>query len=821
MKEHGRILISDLRYGARMLASAPGFTVAALLAIALGIGATTAVFSLVNAVLIRSLPYGNAGRLVYLWTPNSSFRGSMVPQELGPNSPDFYEWQQRSHSFSSLAMLDQRMFNLVTGTGVQRVGGALVTGDFFRTLEARTAIGRAINSDDDQPGHARVVVISDALWRRNFAADPHVIGKTLQLNRQKYTVIGVMPKEFGYPFEGDVPYGMADFGNTELWAPLALSAREKTDRVNFTSTEATIGRLRPGVSAGQAQAELKTIESGLNSLYPPEWRGWTALVRPLVETIVGPVREMLWLLLGAVAMVLLIACSNVANLLLARQTVRANEMGIRAALGAERRRLVRQMITESFLLACGGGALGIMLAFAAVRAVVLINPGNIPRFGETSVDGRVLLVTVAISLITGLLFGIAPAMAGSRVNLSEFLKQGGNRGTAGTRNGWRHALIVTEVALSVVLLAGAGLLIRSYFRLQAVDLGFSPSTLTMRLALDERYNTPERRTAFFRSFLEQIRNTPGALASGATDYIPLDHQESVGFVDIKGLGKPKELVDARSATPGYFNALGMHLLAGRAFNEHDINSGNPVAIVNESFAKTYLRSGDPLTRQIRMGMGDFAGVPWSTVIGIVSDLRHSSLEENPRPEVFHPYWPGLNNDARFAIQASIPSRQLISALRTLLHRIDPALAFEDVRTMNQRVARAGARRRFETVLLSVFAALAVFLALVGLYGLLSYAVRQRTAEIGLRMALGASRERVLTMILRQGVGLVLAGLVVGLGAALALTRLVSSWLYGVRATDPVTFLAVPLFLLAVACCACLTPAIQATRVDPARTLHHQ
>ncbi len=395
------------------------------------------------------------------------------------------------------------------------------------------------------------------------------------MNRKKYTVIGVMPREFGYPFEGDVPYGKANYGRAEIWAPLALSTREKSDRVNFSSADAAIGRLRPGVSARQAQAELRTIESRLNSLYPEQWRGWTALVRPLVDTIVGPVRAMLWLLLGAVAIVLLIACSNVANLLLARVTARGQEMSIRTALGAERARLVRQILTEALLLAGGGGALGILFAFIAVRGIVSINPGDIPRFAETSVDGRVLLVTVAISIATGLLFGLAPTLAGSRVNLSEFLKDGGNRGAVGTRNRWRHALVVAEVALSVVLLAGAGLTIRSYLRLQRVNPGFSPSTLTMSLELDERYKTPERRTAFFRRFMESLRSLPGVLRVGATRTIPFDNSEEVAFVDVKGFGKPKEMVEERPVTPGYFAAMGMRLVAGRFFDEHDIQSRRP------------------------------------------------------------------------------------------------------------------------------------------------------------------------------------------------------------------------------------------------------
>jgi len=425
------------------------------------------------------------------------------------------------------------------------------------------------------------------------------------------------------------------------------------------------------------------------------------------------------------------------------------------------------------LLSLAGGGLGALLAFAAVRGIVHINPGNIPRFDRTSVDGMVLLVTLAVSILIGVLSGIAPAFAGSRIDVNEALKEGGNRGAAGTRNGWRHALIVSEVALSVVLLAGAGLLIRSYLRVQAVDPGFSPSTLTMQLTLDDTYDTPQRRQIFFRRFLDRIRSLPGVLDAGATRTIPFDNSEEVAFVDIKGFGQPKEMVENRPVTPGYFDAMGMHLVAGRSFDEHDISSHNRVMIVNESFARTYLRGGDPLRRQIRLGVGDFSRVSWSNVIGIVGNLRHATLEENPQPQVFRPYEPGFESDARFAIRSSLPPERIISSVRAILHKMDPDLAMQDVRTMGQRIAQAEARRRFETVLMIAFAGLALVLALTGLYGLMSYAVRQRTAEIGLRMALGASRARVIALILGDGLRLVAIGLAVGIATGLVLTRLVN------------------------------------------------
>ena len=814
-REHWHILVSDLRYGTRMLVAAPAFTAIALLVIALGIAATTSVFSLVNAVLLRSLPYGHPEQLVYLWSPNTRWTGGNIPQELAPNTPDFYDWQSLSRSFSSMTTFKSTSISVVQDGIANRIGAAFVTGTFFKTLEAFPKVGRSIGAADDQPGHEHVAVISEAFWRAHLNTDAHVLGKQIQLNRDKYTIVGIMQKEFGYPFAGDIPYSHSGFERTDIWLPLAYSSHDRTNRLEATSADAAIGRLRKGVSAASAQAELKAIESRLDKLYPEIWRGWTAFVNPVIATILGPVEKMLWLLLGAVAIVLLIAISNVANLLLARVAGRAHEMGIRTALGAERSRIVRQLLTESLLLSCTGGALGIALAYAAVQLLVKLNPGDIPRFDSAAVDTRVLLIALALSIGTGLLSGLAPTLSASRADINQLMKQGGSRGAIATSNRWRHSLILAEVALSVVLLAGAGLLVRSYLSLSAVNPGFSPSTLTFRLNLDHRYATPEQQIAFYKKFLEKLQRLPGVRAVGGSNETPLNHGESISTINVRGLGKSKELVEYRSLSAGYLGALGVPILRGRNLNTHDPAAKPPVVLVNERLVRMYFHGREPIGQQVNTATGDTP--QWSTVVGVVGDVRNEKLEQPGQPQIFE-FDENLNN---YAIASSIPASQMTNQVRQVLRSLDPALSLEDVHTMRERIDESNARRRFQTTLLSSFAALAVALALVGLYGLMSYAVKQRTAEIGVRMAVGSSRTQVLTLILSQGLRLVSTGLVLGLAAAFALTRLVSNWLFGVSATDPVTFAAVPLFILLVATCACLIPAWQATRIDPVQALRQE
>ncbi len=813
--------MQNLRFALRQMRRNFVFTVIAVSVIALGISAVTTVFSLVHAVLLKSLPYREPRGLVYLWTPNSHFAGN-VPQEVAPSFPDFYDWQRLNRSFSSMTAMNERMVNLGQGSAVERIGGAFVDAGFFKTLGVRPQLGRAIEPADDQPGHGHVVVISDSLWRQRFGGRLDAIGKPLLFDREKYTIIGVAPRSFGYPLEGDIPYLSPSFGRTDLWAPLALSQTQKRDRTNFGSSDAAIARLRPEVSAKGAQTELAAIEQRLNLLYPANEysRGWHVLVTPLVETILGPVSRMLWLLLVAVVFVLLIACANVANLLLARISNRREEIALRASLGAGRARLAKQMLTESLGLALLGGTAGILLSLAAVRVLAFLNPGNIPRFDQTAVNLPVLVMAAVATLLSGMFFGIAPALIVLRPDLNRLLRGGTNRTVTGS-NRLRYVLISAEVALSFVLLTGATLLIRSYMRLEAQNPGFSRSTLTMELTLDQKYSKPEQRRAFFMKYLDALRRLPGVAAAGIVDFVPLQQEVGIGTVEIKGYGRPESLIDARVVTPGYFEALGTNLLAGRLFDDQDFANPGGAFVVNQAFVKAFLEGHSPIGRQVRIGLRR-PPENWGEIVGVVANVKNMNLEEQARPEFFRIYaLPYDAPDMNFAIHSKLPPESVIPAARKTLHALDPALALNDIRTMQQRIWGVNSKRRFQTVLLTSFAVLAVFLAMIGVYGVIAYSVKQRTAEIGVRMAFGASQQQVLQMVLRQGLSVVLIGLGIGILAALLLTRVLRASLYGISPDDPLTFTQMPLLILLVAGCACLLPALEASRVDPAIAIRHE
>ena len=806
-REHFHILHGDLLYATRIFAKSPGFTVMAVLTMALGIGACTSIFSLVNAVLLRSLPYGDPGRLAYIWTPNDHFKPP-VPRDLSPTDGDFFDMQRLNHSFSEMTLFSLTGFRLDGGDHIE---GAVVGGNFFRTMGVPAELGRTIEDPDKN-----VVVISHALWLARFGGDSRVLGQAMRLERKPYTIIGVMPPSFHFPSKNEVP-GSSLKERAELWTPLDLTPAEKASH-DGGCCDGALGRLAPDVSFNQAQAEMSALMKEIDKKHT-QLQGWSAWVVPFTESVVGQVRPLMWLLLGAVSLVLLIACGNVANLLMARAAGRVHELGVRSALGAERARLIRQLVTEAMLLACIGGAIGVLLSFGGIRLLVKLNPGDIPRLDETALDSRVLAFSVATSLVTGLMFGLLPAISASRIDVMKLLKQGGSKGTAGTSNRLRHALIIAEVALSVILLAGAGLLIRSYVLLQASGTGFSSSSLNMRVDMHAPQNDPQKLRAVLQELRSKIEALPGVQRVGLVSNLPLTLSESVTFIQVEGDPNEKpEVTDMRQTTGGYFQAMGIRLLEGQLIDDSDTVGRPGRVVVSQAFAKRHFGSNSALGHTIK-----FHDTPGDsrTIIGVVSNVKHASLEEEPRAEVFGSMWQWGGWGAHVVVQSTGPRAPLAAAMRKIAVTLVPMGMVSDVRSMDDLIFEAGARRRFQTSLLSIFAAIALLMALVGIYGLMTYSVKQRTPELGIRMTLGASRAQVLGMVLRQGVGLTAVGVVIGIGGAFGLTRLLSASLYGVKATDPVTFYLMPVLILAVAAGACLVPGWKATRIDPAVALRYE
>jgi putative ABC transport system permease protein len=802
--------MQDLRYGLRTLSKSPGFTTTAVLTLALGIGACTAVFSLVNAVLIRSLPYGDPNRLVYLYTPNPQFK---LPVEIfGPAYADFYDLKRDSHSFQDMTAFGESVFSLALEGAAERVSAARVDGDFFRTFQSAPELGRAITPDDNQPGHEKVAVISHVFWQSMFAPAADILHRSLLLDGKSYQIVGVMPQGFEYPHFSDIPYGEAQYKTTQVWIPLALTAHELADRDNTSGN--AVARLRPGVSIAQAQAEMATIMARLDRLHNPQVRGWGASVKNFVDSTVGHVRSLLWLLLGSVAIVLLIACGNAANLLLARAASRMRELGVRVALGAGRSRIIRQLLTEALLIGLAAGGLGVGFAYAFLRVLPHLDPGSIPRLREASLDTRVLLFTVAVSLLTSVLTGIVPALALSRVNLTDFLAATGSRSVAGAHTRLQSALIVVESALVVVLLAGAGLFIRSYINVESVDTGFSPSTVTMYVSLDGRYSEPQQRIVFFRNLFAKIEVLPGVQAVGAVNNLPLSNTEGLSMFQVDGYPNEKsQLAESRWITPQYFAAMGIPLVAGRFFTQDDNSNNEYNVIVNQSFAKKYFANRNPIGGRVNW---EDNHTLWSTVVGIIGDVRHSSVEEAPLPQIYHPNT-GFQG-GYIAVRSVLPPKALAVEIRSTLHSIDPNLAAGDIQTMGDLESEASAPRRFQTSLLTVFAAIALFLALVGLYGLMAYSVSRRTREVGIRMALGAQRTDVMLLVLKKASLLLALGLISGLVASWFATRVIQAFLFGIGRHDPITILSVCALLAVSGLIATIIPARRAASIDPMQAL---
>lgn len=799
----------ELRYSLRKLRRNPAFAFTVVAMLALGIGANTIIFSVVNAVLIEPLPYREPNRLIRLWENN-------LKQSVGDfavSAPNFKDWQSQQSVFEHLAASELTTFNLI-GTGEpERVAAASITANLIPALGVAPLTGRGFLPEEEKSGQNHVVLLSYGLWRRQFGGDPLLLNKTIQLNGESYTVVGIMPADFQFP------------GTRELWVPLTLDpAREpwRADRANRNLS--VFGRLKPGVTVDQASAEMNSIAQRLEQQYPQSNTGWGVRLRKFYDWIVPQeVRRATITLFVAVGLLLLIACGNVANLLLARARTQQREMAICSALGASRARLMRQLLIDSLLLACLGGLSGLLLAWWGTSLIASSNMQNIARLSETHVDGRVLGFTLAVSVITGLIFGLAPAWSASRLNLTERLKEGGGSGSGRVTYKLRGTLVVTEVTLALALLISAGLMIRSFLRLQAVPLGFAPeNVLTMQISLPtSKYGGREQRINFYNRLLERLRSTPGVINAAAITQPPLSSGNWAVEIITEGsdaaAGEPRLTADARAATPHYFRTMGIPLLQGREFNEQDDADKPLVLIVSQSFARRYWPNENPIGKRFRPGTNN----PFGIVVGVVGDVRNSNMHEEAQPAFYFPYeYIGMQGLV-VVVRTNSEPESLTATLRSQVREIDSEQPVYNIRTMNQMMSNATAQPRFQTMLLSLFSTAALLIAAAGIYSVMAYLVRQRRHEIGIRMALGASPHDILRMVIKQGMRYVLFGVVLGLAASFALMRLMKSLFFDVSATDPLTFILVTLLLTGVGLAACYLPARQATKVNPSSVLQHE
>jgi len=800
----------DTRYGARMLRKSPGLTSVAVLSLALGMGAISTIFSFVNGIMLRPLPYPESERLV-LVDETAFKRGS---PSMNVSYPNFLDWREQNHSFEDIGCYSTGGFIIAPGGGgnePEQLKGAFVTQGLFEILGVAPILGRTFTADEDQPDHDLVVILSHGLWQRRFGSDPNILGQTLLLNNRPRVVIGVMPKGFQFPEVA------------EAWGPLALNTKlwTRTDHGLLS-----IARLKPGVTLEQAQAEMISIASNIEAQNPVTNEGLSVSLASLRAGLVGDYKKALLILLGVVAFVLLIACVNVANLLLARGAARQKEIAIRAALGANRRRIFRQLLTESLLLGLISGALGLMLALWGMDLLLSAIPIDIPFWMKFDLDGRVLGFTAACSLLTGFVFGTAPALEASNPDLNETLKEGGRSGTGGGRHRLRSLLVVAEIALSLVLLVGAGLMMRSFMSLQHVNAGFNPDgVLTAYIALPgAKYRPPEKRAAFFTQLLERVRGISGVQSAGTNSGLPLGGNNWGRSLTVEGF--PVLSVGEAPAinhcviSPDYFAAMGIPILKGRDFDERDTREAQKVTIIDERLAREYWPKEDPIGKRIRFGPPE-DNEPWHTIVGVVREVKHDRLDASTRMSVYLPFAQMPIGGSSLAIRSAGRPENITGAVRAQLRELDPDLPLTQVRPMTEVVARSVWQPRLYTALFGVFAAVALILATVGIYGVMSYAVTQRTREIGLRMALGAERKDVLKLVVGHGVVITAIGIGAGLAAAVGLTRLMSSLLFGVTTTDPITFAAVSVVLAGVALGACFVPAMRAARVDPMVALRYE
>ena len=808
-------ILKDIRYGLRSLAQRPAFTAMVIVTLAVGIGASTAIFSVVNSVMLRRLPYRNADRIVAI--QELSDTGQRI-QVTGPN---FLDWRAQNTVFEQLAAIRITNANLTVADQAERIDLAQTSANFFDVFGVGPQLGRLFLSADEQAGHAPVAVISDVLWRRRFASDPNLIGKPITLDGRNYTLVGIAPPGFQYP------------DKTEAWLPPLKLAPEAYEQVPPTERRgmgylSAVALLKPGVSVARAASEMETITARLRQQYPESNNRRFNRVVSLQEHLVDKSDTMLWLLFGAVMFVLLIACANVANLLLASGAARSREIAIRTALGASRRRVVRQLLTESALLALAGGVLGLLLSSYGISAITRLLPQDFPRLREIGIDWRVLAFTAGASMLTGLLFGLAPALQLSKTDVQEALKES-SRGAGGStrRTRLRHALIVAEVALSVVLLAGAGLLFRSFLRLQAVNAGFTPQqVLTAKLspAGPGFQNDPDY-INFYDQVLARVRGIPGVQSTGLISTLPLSNGPTTHF---RVEGRPILTIDNwsmsnfRGVTPDYFRAMSIPVLQGRAFTDEDTGNGTSRVIVNQALAAHDFPGENPVGKRITFGNRDANNEPvWFEITGVTANVRSIELREEAQPELYFANKQNPFVNMAIVVRSTVEPGSLAPALRQAVAEVNQSVPVSEVKTMEHIVSESVTQPRFNLFLLGLFSGIALLLSAAGIYGVTAYSVTQRTHELGIRFALGAQVRDVLKMVLGQGMAVIAVGLVIGLAAAFALLRLMKSLLFGISENDPLTFVAITLVLLLVALLACYIPARRAAKVDPLVALRYE
>jgi putative ABC transport system permease protein len=802
--------LQDLRYGLRMLRKNPGFTSVAVLTLALGIGANTAIFSVVNGVLLRPLPFPRQDRLMMVWEKDAAGRRSHV------GWATVTDWNKLNHSFTGIAAISQWLPTLIGANDAQNLMGFRVSADFFDVMSVQPEYGRGFVPSEDVRGNQFVVVLSHGLWQRRFGSDTAIVGKSIRLGSLPYTVIGVLPADFPSVFSTD-PGKPAD-----IYAPLAYDATLPYACRDCRHLRA-VARLKDGVSMSQAGAEMDQISESLFRLYPTEYESPGTLLTSLKDFLVGNVRPVLWALLGSVGFVLMIACVNVANLLVGWAARRQREVAVRAALGAGRTRLIRQFLTESILISFFGGAFGLFLAIGGVRLVQRLKLGNLPRLQNVHVDGSVFAFTLGISLLAGIAFGLAPAFRASKLDLNRALKETG-KSTAGIeRNRLRNLLVLSDVALALVLLTGAGLMMKSFVHLLDVNPGFDPShTLTLGISLWGPKADDAPAAAFYQQVVERVRALPGVESAGVVSQLPLGGNLDMYGLHIEGQINPNPEKDPSgdrySISPGYLRALRIPLISGREIDEQDRASSPLVVLINDSTARQFWPGENPIGRRLKMG--DTKG-PWRTVVGVVGDVLHKSLDAPHTLQIYLPHAQFTDSDMLLVVRTSLGPSSLAATVRGTIAAIDPQAPIASVATMEEIVSASVAQQRFGVLLFGLFAAIALALAAVGMYGVISYGVAQRTHEIGIRMALGARRSDVLHLIVGEGMKPAFVGTAIGLGAAFGLTRLLTSLLYGVTPTDPVVFASVSALLVGVALLACYIPARRAVRVDAMTALRYE